>query len=120
MSDYALVRPASSKNDTISSWTASSINIPIAQDGEFVIWPIVWKGEVFVIVILVRVFIAAYGCPIVVIAVALLHGGINVILGIACAATSFCALALDDVRLRRLIRQRETNTKERVGESRHR
>ena len=101
--NYALVRPTSSENDTISSWTASSIIIPIAQDGEFVVWPIVWEGEAFVVVILMRVFIVAYSLPILVIAVTLLHGGVNVVLGIACAATSFCALALGEVSLRRLV-----------------
>ena len=97
---YALIRPTSSENDTISSRAASSINIPIAEDREFVIWPIIWKGEAFVIVILVRISIAAYGGPFLVIFVPLLQGGVNVILGIACAATSFCALALGDVRTR--------------------
>ena len=102
MCNYALVRPTSSENDTISSWTASSVNFLITQDGEFIIWPSIWKGEAFVIMILVRVSIVAYSVPVLVITVALLHGGVNVILGIACAATSFCALTLGDIRLRRL------------------
>ena len=104
MCNYPLVRPISRENDTISSRTASSINILITQDGKFVIRSSIWKGEIFVVVILVRVFIAAYSGPILVITVALLYGGVNVILGITCTATGLCTLALGAVRLRLLIR----------------
>ena len=103
MCDHALIRPTPSKNDTIRSRTASSINLLVTQDGKLVIGTIIWKGEAFVVVILVRVFVVAHSVPILVIAVALLHGGVDVILGIACAATCFCALALGDVRLRWMI-----------------
>ena len=116
MCDHALVRPTSSKDDTIGSRTASGINILVTQDGKFVVGTIIWKGEAFVVVILVRVFIVAHSGPILVIAVALLHGSVDIILGIACAATGFCALALGDVRSRELYEGRQTNTKKRVGE----
>lgn len=100
MCNHALVRPTSSEDDTIGSWTASSIDFLITQDGELVIGPIIWKGEAFVVVILVRVIIVTHSSPILIIAVPLLHGSVDVILGIASAATGLCALALGDVRSR--------------------
>ena len=100
MGDHALVRTISGEDDTIGSWTASSVYLLITQDGEFVIGSSVRKGETLVVFVLVRIFIATDGGPLLVVAVALLHGGVDVVLGIACAAAGFCALALGRVRLK--------------------
>ena len=98
MCDHALVRPIASEDDTIGSWTASSVYLLITQNGKFVVGSSIWEGEAFIVFVLVRIFIAAHCRPLFVVAVALLHGGVDVILGIACAAASLCALALGDVR----------------------
>ena len=100
MCDHSLVRPISSKDDTIRPRTASIIRLLITQDGKFVIGSRIREGEVLIVIVLVRILIAAYCGPVFVVAVALLHGGINVILGIASTAAGFCALALGDVRFR--------------------
>lgn len=99
--DHALVRPISGEDDPIGSRTASSIHLLITQDGEFVIGSSVWEGEALVVFVLVRIFIVAHRGPVLVVAVALLHGRVDVILRVACIAASFSALALVDVRSRR-------------------
>ena len=100
MCNHALVRPIPNEDDTISSRTASIIRLLITQNGELVIGSSIREGEALVIFVLVRITIAANCGPVLVIAVALLDGGIDVNLRIACATAGFCALALGDVRFR--------------------
>ena len=103
MRDDALVRPISSEDDAVSSGTASSVNLLVTQNGKLVIRSTIWEAEAFVVVVLMRIFIVAHGGVVLIVAVTLLHGGIDVILGIARAAAGFCALTLDSVRWRKAI-----------------
>lgn len=80
MCDHTLVRPIPSKDDTISSRTAASINLFITQDGKFIIGSCIWEGEALVIFVLMRIIIAAHGGPVFVISIALLHSGVDIIL----------------------------------------
>lgn len=100
MCNHALVRPIPSEDDTISSRTDSIIRLLITQNGKFIVRSSIREGEALVILVLVRITIAANRGPVLVVAVALLDGGINVILRIACATAGFCTLALGDVRFR--------------------
>ena len=100
MCDDALVRPTSREDDSISSGTASGVHLLVTQDGELIVRSVVWEGEAFVVVVLVRVVIVAHGGPVLIVAVTLLHGGVDVVLGVACAAAGFCALALGGVSCR--------------------
>lgn len=43
--------------------------------------------------VLMRIFIAAHCSPILVVAVAFFHGGVDISLRVACGAAGFCALA---------------------------
>lgn len=94
MCDHALVRATPSEDNTISTGTASGIHFLVAQDGKLVVRSSIWEGEALVVFVLVRIFIAAHCGPVLVVAVALLHGGGDVILGIACVAACFSTLAL--------------------------
>lgn len=100
MCDHALVRPTPSEDDTISSGASSGIDLLITQDRKFIIGSTIWEGEALVVFVLVRIIIVAHRGPVLVVAVALLHRSVDVILGIACAAAGFCALALGVVSLR--------------------
>ena len=99
MSYHALVAAIPSEDDTISSRTSSSIDLLVSQDGEFVVRSGVWEGEALVIVVLVRIVVVTHGRARLVVAVALLHGGVDVVLRVACAAAGFCTLALRSVSL---------------------
>ena len=94
---HALVGPIPSEDDTISPRTSSSIDLLVTQNGEFVVGSSIWEGETLVIVVLVRICVVAHCRAILVVAVALLHRGVDVILRVACAAAGLCTLALRSV-----------------------
>lgn len=100
MCDHTLVSPIPSEYNSISTGTASGIHILVTQDRKLVIWSSIWEGEALVVFVLVRIFVAAHCASVLVVAVALLHSGVDVVLGVACVAASFSALALADVRSR--------------------
>lgn len=83
MRDDTLVCPIPSKNHPISAWATTSVDLLIAQDGEFVVRCRVWEGKPFVIFILVGVAVTTNGCAVFVVAVTLLHSSVDVGLGIA-------------------------------------
>lgn len=100
MCDHTLVRPIPSEDNTISTGAASSVHFFVTQDGKFIIWSSIWEGEALVVFVLMRILVAAHSGSVLIVAKALLHGGVDVILGVACIAASFSTLALVDVRSR--------------------
>ena len=96
---HALVGAIPGEDDTIRSRTSSSIDLLVTENGELVVGSRVWEAETLVIVVLVRILVVTHCRAILVVAIALLHRGVDVILRVACAAAGFCTLALRSVRL---------------------
>ncbi len=78
MCDDSLVRAASRENNSISARASSRVRVVGVQDRKFVVGSCTGKFEAFIIVVLVGVFAAADSLAVLVVAVALLHGFVDV------------------------------------------
>jgi len=55
MRDDALISAAACDDHSIRTRRATRVEIPVAQDGEFVVWGWVWEAETLVVVVLMWV-----------------------------------------------------------------
>ena len=110
---HPFVRPVPREYHSISSWTASSVDLVVVENREFVVRARVWESEALIVVILMGIFVAAHGFTILVVAVALLYSGINVGLVVACGTTGLDTLALKEVSRKKWSREEREFTRER-------
>ena len=94
MSYHPFILTATREDDPIGARTTSGVWLIAAKDWKFIVGSSIREAEAFIVVVLVRIFVAADRLPVLVITITLLHGFVDIRLIIACRATSIHALTL--------------------------